>query len=139
MMWLVQVALRRPLSVAVLALLMLVLGTLSFAYMNIDIFPAINLPVVMMVWNYPGLSPFDMERRMVTISERALSTTVNAIEHLESESIQGIGIVKIYFQPVRIWAPRWHRSVPCPRPSFIRCRGEPNRPRSSTTTPPTSQ
>src|ERR1700694_2414022 len=48
----------------------------------------INLPVVMMVWNYPGLSPFDMERRMVTISERALSTTVNAIEHLESESIR---------------------------------------------------
>ena len=99
MMWLVRLALRRPLSVAVMALLMLVLGALSFAYMNIDIFPAINLPVVMMVWNYPGLSPYDMERRMVTISERALSTTVNAIEHLESESIQGIGIVKIYFQP----------------------------------------
>jgi len=99
MMWLVRMALRRPLSVSVMALLMLVLGTLSFAYMNIDIFPAINLPVVMMVWNYPGLSPFDMERRIVTISERALSTTVNAIEHLESESIQGIGIVKIYFQP----------------------------------------
>src|SRR6202162_410560 len=99
MMWLVNIALRRPLSVAVLALLMLVIGTLSFAYMNIDIFPAINLPVVMMVWNYPGLSPTDMERRMVTISERALSTTVNGIQHLESESIQGIGIVKVYFQP----------------------------------------
>ena len=99
MMWLVRLALRRPLSVAVMALLMLVLGALSFAYTNIDIFPAINLPVVMMVWNYPGLSAYDMERRMVTISERALSTTVNAIEHLESESIQGIGIVKIYFQP----------------------------------------
>jgi multidrug efflux pump subunit AcrB len=99
MMWLVRIALRRPLSVTVMALLMLVLGVLSFAYMNTDIFPAINLPVVMMVWNYPGLSPSDMERRMVTISERALSTTVNAIEHLESESIQGVGIVKIYFQP----------------------------------------
>jgi multidrug efflux pump subunit AcrB len=99
MMWLVNIALRRPLSVAVMALLMLVLGVLSFAYMNTDIFPAINLPVVMMVWNYPGLSPYDMERRMVTISERALSTTVNAIEHMESESILGIGIVKIYFQP----------------------------------------
>src|ERR1700726_437686 len=98
MMWLVRLALRRPLSVAVMALLMLVLGTLSFAYMNIDIFPVINLPVVMMVWNYPGLSQYDMERRIVTISERALSTTVNAIGHLESESIQGIGIVKIYFQ-----------------------------------------
>jgi multidrug efflux pump subunit AcrB len=99
MMWLVLIALRRPLSVAVMALLMLVLGVLSFAYMNTDIFPAINLPVVMMVWNYPGLSPYDMERRMVTISERALSTTVNAIEHMESESLLGIGIVKIYFQP----------------------------------------
>ncbi len=70
MMWLVNIALRRPLSVAVMALLMLVLGVLSFAYMNTDIFPAIDLPVVMMVWNYPGLSPYDMERRMVTISER---------------------------------------------------------------------
>jgi multidrug efflux pump subunit AcrB len=99
MMWLVSIALRRPLSVAVMALLMLVLGVMSFAYMNTDIFPAINLPVVMMVWNYPGLSPYDMERRIVTISERALSTTVNAIEHMESESILGIGIVKIYFQP----------------------------------------
>ena len=99
MMWLVNIALRRPLSVAVMALLMLVLGVMSFAYMNTDIFPAINLPVVMMVWNYPGLSPYDMERRIVTISERALSTTVNAIEHMESESILGIGIVKIYFQP----------------------------------------
>jgi multidrug efflux pump subunit AcrB len=99
MMWLVNIALRRPLSVAVMALLMLVLGVLSFAHMNTDIFPAINLPVVMMVWNYPGLSPYDMERRMVTISERALSTTVNAIEHMESESILGIGIVKVYFQP----------------------------------------
>jgi multidrug efflux pump subunit AcrB len=99
MMWLVQVALRRPLSVAVMAVLMLVLGAMSFAYMNVDIFPAINLPVVMMVWSYPGLSPYDMERRMVTISERALSTTVNGIEHLESESVEGVGIVRIYFQP----------------------------------------
>jgi multidrug efflux pump subunit AcrB len=99
MMWLVQMALRRPLSVAVMAALMLVLGGLSFAYMNVDIFPEIDLPVVMMVWTYPGLSAYDMERRMVTISERALSTTVNGIEHIESESVQGIGIVKIYFQP----------------------------------------
>ena len=90
MMWLVNAALRRPLSVAVMAALMLVLGLMSFAYMNVDIFPAINLPVVMMVWNYPGLSAYDMERRMVTISERALSTTVNGIDHLESESIPGM-------------------------------------------------
>jgi CzcA family heavy metal efflux pump len=99
MMWIVRLALRRPLSVAVMALLMLVLGTLCFELMNVDIFPAINLPVVLVVWNYPGLSSFDVERRMVFISERAYSTTVNGIEHIESNSINGLGILKVYFQP----------------------------------------
>ncbi len=98
-MWIVRLALRRPLSVAVMALLMLVLGVLSFTRMNVDIFPEINLPVVMVVWNYPGLSTFDIERRMVLISERAYSTTVNGIEHMESESINGLGIMKVYFYP----------------------------------------
>ncbi|MBV8135543.1 MAG: efflux RND transporter permease subunit [Deltaproteobacteria bacterium] len=98
-MWIVRLALRRPLSVAVMALLMLVLGVLSFSLMNVDIFPAINLPVVMVVWNYPGLSAFDVERRMVFISERAYSTTVNDIEHIESNSINGLGILRVYFQP----------------------------------------
>src|SRR5580698_1964044 len=99
MMWLVRLALRRPLSVAVMALLMLVLGGLSFALMNVDIFPAIDIPVVMVVWNYPGLSATDMEHRMVFISERAYSTTVDGIEHIESESLTGIGLLKVYFQP----------------------------------------
>jgi CzcA family heavy metal efflux pump len=98
-MWIVRLALRRPLSVAVMSLLMLVLGVLSFDLMNVDIFPSIDLPVVMVVWNYPGLSAFDVERRMVLISERAYSTTVNGIEHIESESINGIGILKVYFYP----------------------------------------
>jgi CzcA family heavy metal efflux pump len=98
-MWIVRLALRRPLSVAVMALLMLVLGVLSFSLMNVDIFPSIDLPVVLVVWNYPGLSAFDVERRMVFISERAYSTTVNGIEHIESESINGIGLLKVYFQP----------------------------------------
>ena len=98
-MWIVRLALRRPLSVAVMALLMLVLGVLSFGLMNVDIFPSIDLPVVMVVWNYPGLSAFDVERRMVFISERAYSTTVNGIEHIESESINGIGLLKVYFYP----------------------------------------
>lgn len=99
MMWLVRLALRRPISVAVMALLMLVLGALSFALMNVDIFPAINLPVVMVVWNYPGLSALQVERNMVWISERAYSTTVNDIEHIDSESINGLGILKVYFHP----------------------------------------
>ncbi len=82
-----------------MALLMLVLGALSFELMNVDIFPSINLPVVLVVWTYPGLSSFDVERRMVFISERAYSTTVNGIEHIESQSINGLGILKVYFQP----------------------------------------
>src|SRR5271170_5591612 len=99
MMGLVRLALRRPISVAVMALLMMVLGALSFELMNVDIFPAINLPVVLEVWNYPGLSAFQIERRMVWISERAASTTVNGIEHIDSASMNGIGILKIYFYP----------------------------------------
>jgi multidrug efflux pump subunit AcrB len=99
MMWLVRLALRRPISVAVMALLMLVLGVLSFELMNVDIFPAIRLPVVMVVWNYSGLSAVQIERRMVWISERAYSTTVNGIEHIDSESMNGLGILKVYFQP----------------------------------------
>src|ERR1700688_759289 len=99
MMWIVRLALRRPLSVAVMALLMLVMGVLSFTMMNVDIFPAINLPVVEVVWSYPGLNAVDMERRLVIISERAYSTTVDGIEHMESESMLGVGVLKVYFQP----------------------------------------
>src|SRR6185437_8927216 len=96
-MWIVRLALRRPHSVAVMALLMLVLGVLSFTRMNADIFPVINLPVVEVIWSYPGLSALMMERRMVWISERAYSTTVNGIEHIESTAMDGIGILRVYF------------------------------------------
>jgi multidrug efflux pump subunit AcrB len=97
MMWLVRLALRRPISVAVMALLMLVLGSLSFGLMNVDIFPAINLPVVMVVWSYPGLPTIQTERTMIWISERAYSTTVNDIDHIDSEAMDGLGILKVYF------------------------------------------
>src|SRR5262249_3668907 len=98
-MWIVRLALRRPHSVAVMALLMLVLGALSFTRMNADIFPVINLPVVEVIWNYPGLSALMVERRMVWISERACSTTVNGIEHIESTAIDGTGLLRFYFHP----------------------------------------
>jgi multidrug efflux pump subunit AcrB len=98
-MWIVKFALRRPLTVAVMTLLMTVLGGLSFTRMNADIFPAIDIPVVIMVWNYPGLSAIDMERRVVIISERATASVVNDIEHMESESIAGAGLIKVYFHP----------------------------------------
>jgi multidrug efflux pump subunit AcrB len=71
---------------------MLVLGVLSFAMMNVDIFPAINLPVVILIYNYPGLSAVNMERRIVLITERAQSLSLNDIQHIESESIEGIGL-----------------------------------------------
>src|SRR5664279_232449 len=98
-MWIVRLALRRPYTVAVMCVLILVTGILSLTRMVVDIFPAIDIPVVAVVWNYPGLSAQDMERRVVLISERAFSTTVNGIERIESQSIPGIGILKIYFQP----------------------------------------
>jgi multidrug efflux pump subunit AcrB len=82
-----------------MALLMLYMGVLSMTRMVVDIFPAINIPVVIVVWNYPGLSPEDMERRVVLISERAYSTTVNGIARIESESIPRLGLLKVYFQP----------------------------------------
>src|SRR5437763_603887 len=98
-MWIVRLALRRPYTIAVMALLILVLGTLSLTRMIVDIFPAIDIPVVAVVWNYPGLAAEEMERRVVIISERGFSTTVNGIERIESQSIPGIGLLKIYFQP----------------------------------------
>jgi multidrug efflux pump subunit AcrB len=98
-MWMVKLALRRPYTIAVMALLLVVMGVLSTTRMVVDIFPAIDIPVVAVVWNYPGLSAEDMERWVVLISERAYSSTVDGIQRIESQSIPGIGLLKIYFQP----------------------------------------
>ena len=99
MIGLVRLALRRPYTSAIAALLILLLGVLSVTRMIVDIFPVIDIPVVLVVWNYNGLTTEDMERRVVFISERAYSTTVNGISRIESQSIPGIGILKVYFQP----------------------------------------
>jgi multidrug efflux pump subunit AcrB len=98
-MWIVELALRRPYTIAVMSILILVMGVLSLGRMVVDIFPAIDIPVVAVVWAYPGLPAEDMERRVILISERAYSTTVNGIERIESQSIPGVGLMKIYFQP----------------------------------------
>ena len=97
MMELVRVALRRPYTIAVLSLLVLLLGGLAITRMVVDFFPKIDIPVVFVGWNYPGLSAEEMERRVIIISERAYSTTVNGIERIESNCIPGIGLVKVYF------------------------------------------
>src|SRR5262250_690954 len=98
-MWIVRLALRRPYTFVVLAMLIAVLGVLSIVTMTVDIFPRINIPVVNVIWNYGGLSPTEMQNRIVTISERAFTTTVNGIEHIESVSLRGTAITRLYFQP----------------------------------------
>src|ERR1700733_13203880 len=99
MIGLVRLSLRRPYTSAIAALLVVLLGALSITRMIVDIFPVIDIPVVLVVWNYPGLTTEDMERRVVFITERAYSTTVNGISRIESQSIPGTGILKVYFQP----------------------------------------
>jgi len=98
-MWIVRLALRRPYTVAIMSLLILVMGFLSLSRMVVDIFPTIDIPVVVVLWNYPGLPAEDMERRVVLITERAMSTSVNGIERIESQSIPSVGVLKVYFQP----------------------------------------
>lgn len=97
-MWIVRLALRRPYTIAVGAILIFILGFMSIFAMQVDIFPVIDIPVVGVVWNYPGLSAEDMERRVVLITERAISTTVNGVSSIESQSIPGLGLLRIYFQ-----------------------------------------
>jgi CzcA family heavy metal efflux pump len=98
-MWLVRLALRRPYTFVVMALLILILGLGSILRMPTDIFPNIDIPVLTVVFNYGGLTPEEMEKRIVTNYERALTTTVNSIEHIESQSLTGVAVLKIYFQP----------------------------------------
>ena len=96
-MWIVRLALRRPYTVATFCLVIAVLGGLSLSRLRTDVLPAIDIPVVVVVWSYPGLIAEEMEKRVITLTERAFSTTVGDIERLESQSINGIGIVKVYF------------------------------------------
>jgi multidrug efflux pump subunit AcrB len=98
-MWIVRLALRRPYTFVVLALLIAVLGVAAVLTMPVDIFPAINIPVVTVIWNYSGLSPTEMQDRIVTTSERAFTTTVNGIEHIESVSLRGTAVTRLYFYP----------------------------------------
>ncbi len=98
-MWIVRLALRRPYTFVVMAMLIAILGTSAIVSMPVDIFPYIDIPVVSVVWNYAGLSPEEMEKRLVTIFERSLTTTVNDIEHIESQAYNGVSVTRIYFQP----------------------------------------
>ncbi len=98
-MWIVRLALRRPYTFVVTSILLLILGPVAILRTPTDIFPNIDIPVISVLWNYTGLSPEEMSNRIVFQYERVLTTTVNNIEHIESQSLNGIGVVKIFFHP----------------------------------------
>src|ERR1700683_977702 len=98
-MWIVALALRRPYTFVVMALLIIILTPITILRTPVDIFPDINIPVVSVVWAYTGLSPSEMADRIVTNSERGFTVTVNDIEHQESQSLNGIAVIKIFFRP----------------------------------------
>lgn len=98
-MWIVRLALRRPYTVAVMCALMMLMGVMSALRMSVDIFPAIDIPVVGVVWSFPGLSAEEMERRVMLVSERAISTSVDGVDRIESQSIPGTGLMKVTFHP----------------------------------------
>ncbi len=98
-MWIVALALRRPYTFIVMALVLLILTPIVILRTPVDIFPDINIPVISVVWNYGGFAPSEMADRIVTNSERGLTITVNDIEHMESQSVSGVGVIKIFFRP----------------------------------------
>ena len=98
-MWIVRLALRRPYTFVVMAILILVMGVVSILRTPTDIFPNINIPVVSIIWNYNGLVPKEMSDRIISITERNLTTVVDNIEHVESQSLYGIAVVKVFLQP----------------------------------------
>ena len=98
-MWIVRLALKRPYTFVVMSLLLFIIGPVVVARTPVDIFPNINIPVVSVIWNYAGLSPQQLSDRIVTPFERNTTTTVNDLEHTESQTLQGVSVVKLYFRP----------------------------------------
>ena len=98
-MWIVRLALRRPYTFVVMAILILVMGGIAILRTPTDIFPNINIPVISIIWNYNGLVPKDISDRIISVTERSLTTTVDNIEHIESQSLYGVAVVKVFLQP----------------------------------------
>src|SRR5208283_1165300 len=98
-MWIVRLAIRRTYTFVVVALLIAVLGAVSIYRMSTDIFPDIDIPIVSVVWQYTGMPADEIETRIIYVNERVLTASVNDIEHIESQSVDGVGVIRIYFQP----------------------------------------
>src|SRR6201981_2540141 len=98
-MWIVQLALRRPYTFVVMAILIFIMGVVAISRTPVDVFPNINIPVVSIIWSYNGLVPQQMADRIVSVTERNLTTVVDNIEHVESQSLYGIAVVKVFLHP----------------------------------------
>src|ERR1700733_1279460 len=98
-MWIVALALRRPYTFVIMSMLIVILGILAITRMPIDIFPEIDIPVVSVIWSYSGISPEEMAEVITVRSERGFTVSVNDIEHMESESLPGLAVIKVYFHP----------------------------------------
>ena len=98
-MWIVQLALRRPYTFVIMAMAIVILGVLATVRMPTDIFPEIDIPVVSVLWTYAGVSPEEMAEAITVRSERGITISVNDIEHLESSSLPGLAIIKVFFHP----------------------------------------
>src|SRR5580698_5739513 len=98
-MWIVRLALRRPYTFVVMALAISLLGVISILRMPADVFPDIDIPIVSAIWTYTGVSPDEMAEAVTIRSERGFTTGVNDVEHIESQSLAGLAVVKLFFQP----------------------------------------
>jgi multidrug efflux pump subunit AcrB len=98
-MWIVRLALARPYTFIVFSLVLLLISPVVLLRTPVDIFPSINIPVISVIWSFTGLAPAEMETRIVSIFERSLTTSVNNIEHIESQSLNGVAVVKVFLQP----------------------------------------
>src|SRR5450432_2803472 len=98
-MWLVRVALQRPYTFVVMSMLIVILGVFTILRMPTDIFPSIDIPVISIIWNYGGLPPEEMEKRITNNFERFLTTIISDIDHVESLTLTGSSIIKVYLQP----------------------------------------
>ena len=136
-MWIVQLALRRPYTFVIMSMMIVILGGLAIVRMPTDIFPEIDIPVVSVIWSYGGISPEEMAEAITVRSERGFTVSVNDIEHMESESLPGLGIIKIFFHPrAKIEAAVAQICRHVAIFAAFSARRAPGRPISSATTPP---
>src|ERR1041384_6941765 len=98
-MWIVQLALRRPYTFVIMSMLIVILGVLAIFRMPTDIFPEIDIPIVSVIWTYGGVNPEEMAQVITVRCERAFTTMVNDIEHMESESLPGLSVIRVFFHP----------------------------------------